>query len=646
MKLRIAFTLSLALFVLGSARAQLVDEALIKSENALQELYKLNKKSVSKSEYDIVYNRLHFYVDPDTTHMRGSVMSYFKPQMKDFHRVKFDFVNKFTIDSIVYHGQHIADYSYSSVQLAIELSDTIPVGSLDSIEVFYNGAPSLHTNRSYIREKSRPKDPHGVIFTLSEPYGAREWWPCKQSLDDKIDSLDVFVTVPKGNKAASNGLLVSTRDVGPKLVEYHWQHRYPIVTYLVAIAVTNYVEFSDWVHFKNGDSLEILNYIYPEAFASQRNRAKRTVEMMHLFDSLYGEYPFIKEKYGHAQFGFSGGMEHQTMSFMGDWNFSLIAHELAHQWFGNMVTCGSWQDLWLNESFATHLTLVAYEFLESDSSWQARIKSTADNVKSENGGSVYVYPNDTSNVNRLFSGRLTYRKGSLVLRMLRWKLGDSIFFSACRRYLNEQSSAYEFARGNDLQAAFEQESGLDLSKFFNDWIYGEGFPIYEISWGIENNLVVVNIDQSTSHNSVQFYDLPLPLYFSNGTSDTLLVVEQQGNQSQFIFKLDFKPEQLVFDPRQKLLQKHTIFHNENGNNRITIYPNPGNEVLTVLYAPHQMQEIKVYDLAGRLVLEQEIPFKSQSETELDISFLRPGCYVLQISSDGLLFSDRFIKTQD
>jgi aminopeptidase N len=625
-------------------KAQLVDEALLKSEYQALEYRKLNKKSVAGDEYDIVYHRLEFAVNPESKVLRGAVTSYFKPNTDSFDIVKFDFVNKFVIDSIVYHNQKTVDYSYSSVQLAIRLPNKLLRGTLDSITIYYWGRPGEHTQRSYVQEGARPKDEHGVVYTLSEPYGARDWWPCKQSLSDKIDSLDVLVTVPKGNKVASNGVLLYEKEINADEVLIHWRHRYPIAAYLVAIGVTNYAVFSDWVYLKSGDTLEIVNYLYPEAVSAEIPRAKRTVEMVHLFDSLYGPYPFMKEKYGHAQFGFSGGMEHQTMSFMSDLNFGLVAHELAHQWFGDQVTCGSWQDLWLNESFATHLTLIAYEFLESNESWEERLANTADNVKSENGGSVFVYPHDTSDVNRLFSGRLTYRKGALVIRMLRWKLGDDIFFEACRKYLSDSKTSYSFARTSDLQRVFEQASGADLSKFFIDWIYSEGFPIFETSWGINNNVVELVIKQTTSHHSVSFYELPIPLRFSNSQKDTTVVVNPNTNLSNFTFKLDFVPEIMEFDPQQKLLAKHTVFHDDGGLNRITLYPNPGSSKLTVLFAPHQMDQITLYDMTGRMVLEEEIERNGIAQKTIDVSQLVAGAYLVQVSGNGRVINSLYAKS--
>ncbi|MEI2747579.1 MAG: M1 family aminopeptidase [Ferruginibacter sp.] len=134
----------------------------------------------------------------------------------------------------------------------------------------------------------------------------------------------------------------------------HWKHRYPIATYLVCFAVTNYAVFNNSVQLGNVN-LPMVTYCYPESQTAFEAGTQNTLDAMQLFSQYFGEYPFIKEKYGHVQFGWGGGMEHQTSTFIVSTNESLVAHELGHQWFGDKITCASWEDIWLNEGFATYL---------------------------------------------------------------------------------------------------------------------------------------------------------------------------------------------------------------------------------------------------------------------------------------------------
>ena len=207
-----------------------------------------------------------------------------------------------------------------------------------------------------------------IMWTLSEPFGARDWWPCKQDLSDKIENIDFYITAPSAYKGVANGLEVSeiANNNGTKTV--HYQHNYAIPAYLVAFAVTNYQIYQQTAGTAP-NTFPIVNYIYPENYNSAVNQVAVTLPIMNLFENLFETYPFHEEKYGHAQFGWGGGMEHTTVSFMGSFSRDLIAHELAHHWFGNKITCGTWKDIWLNEGFAEYMSGLVYENLDGETAF-------------------------------------------------------------------------------------------------------------------------------------------------------------------------------------------------------------------------------------------------------------------------------------
>ena len=375
------------------------------------------------SGYNLVYQRMEWEINPEVKFIKGNVTSYIVAKNSTLDSVRFDLSRTLTVDSVKNRLEAL-NYRHNNDALDIALSKPLASDGIDSVTVYYHGIPEDNGFGSFVQGQHNSIP---IIWTLSEPYGALDWWPCKQSLSDKIDSIDVIVTCPEAYRTAGNGILVSeTVRNGERTM--HWKHRHPIATYLVGIAVTNYASYSDTLKTDDGKDINILNFVYPENLEVAKQQTKEIVEIMNLYDHLFGTYPFADEKYGHAQFGWGGGMEHQTMSFVAGFGFDLIAHELAHQWFGDYVTLASWHDIWLNEGFATFVTGLAYENLLGGVWWPVWRKQLVASITSVPDGSVYV--EDTTNINRIFNSRLSYYKGAYLLHMLRWELGDDHFFKA------------------------------------------------------------------------------------------------------------------------------------------------------------------------------------------------------------------------
>ena len=494
----------LPFFLFANAFAQEPDPHFIERKaKAEQDYFEMKSgfaEPASYASYDLTYQRMEWEIDPAVRYIKGKITSYFKSQTNQLNAIEFDLHQQLTIDSVLQNGQ-IINYSATGKKITLELTRNLSEGQTDSVAIYYQGEPA---NSGFGSFSQSTHNDVPVIWTLSEPYGALEWWPCKQSLSDKIDSIDIIVTSPEMYRTASNGVLVS-ETVSEQKRRMHWKHRYPITTYLDEIAVTNYVNYSDSLQLEDGRFIEIQNFVYPEYESTARKNTPVTAEIMEVFNTLIGEYPFADEKYGHAQFGWRGGMEHQTMSFMYNFGFELVAHELAHQWFGNYITLGSWQDIWLNEGFATYLSGLAYENL-LDGVWWPRYKQLNHNqIISQPGGSVFV--EDTTSVSRIFSGRLSYSKGAYLLHMLRWILGDEAFFAAIQNYFYDPEVANDFARTNDLVKHFENAGDTILTEFFDDWFYGEGFPVYSAEFSQTNpQNLKMKLSQNPSHNSVDFFE--------------------------------------------------------------------------------------------------------------------------------------------
>jgi aminopeptidase N len=406
--------------------------------------------------------------------------------------------------------------------------------------------------------------------------------------------------------------------------------------------VTNYEVFTGEVPHTAGTT-PIVNYVYPESVADAQASMTYLTAQMQLYNDLFGVYPFQKEKYGHCQFGWGGGMEHQTMSFMGGFGYELVAHEMAHQWFGDKVTCGSWEDIWLNEGFATYLSGLCYENLQPQY-WQQFKQQRINSVTSQPGGSVFV--DDTTNVNRIFSGRLTYSKGAMVLHMLRWVCGDSAFFGGIRNYLADPNLAYGYAKTADLQAHLEAASGKNLSGFFADWFMGQGYPSYRITWSQNgDNLLTFNVKQTRSHPSVAYFELPLPLRLKGSQGQTKdIVLQHTSNGQNFQEQADFVVTTVEFDPNLWLISKdNTVTKVAVGTHDLAapgfslkIEPNPatGGVLRAVAAAPVSGEMIfSLENTAGqRLILQTQNLTSGENRFALDVAGLPAGTYFLRMKN--------------
>ncbi|NDP20314.1 MAG: T9SS type A sorting domain-containing protein [Paludibacter sp.] len=599
---------------------------------------------ITTNNYDLKYHRFNWVIDPAQRFISGSVTSYFVATQEQLNSIQFQLSASMSADSAVYNGKTL-EINHTGNLITIPLNPFVSLGKFDSLTVFYHGIPEQNGSGSFVNYVH-----NGVpsMWTLSEPYGASDWWPSKNNLNDKIDSIDVFVVMPKGNHAASNGILVSEIPYGDNSTLAHWKHRYPIVSYLVAVAVTNYARYSDY--YKIGsDSIEILNYVYPEDSTELRAKTPELLKSMALFEQLFSPYPFKKEKYGHAQTNMSGGMEHQTMTFLGksSFDFYIMTHELAHQWFGDMITCGSWQDIWLNEGFATYCYALSLEYLYSEVKFKDYLKEMSHYITTKQQGSVFC--NDTTNVSRIFSGGLSYYKGAILLNMLRWVLGDNDFFQGIRNYLNDPELKYGFALTQKLKMHFENQSGKDLSEFFEDWFYGTGVPAYNIQIKQQLNLnASTTILQTQYESDVSFFDMILPIKFIGEKKDTTILFNHTFSGQTFEFKPDFKIDSVIFDPEIKILyRKAEIILNQvssiqdNIEDKILILSNPAKGILNIHVKSGSINYLKIFNLEGK---SENVKLVKQENTllELDIQNLQPGMYILKIGTSEWTETKKFI----
>lgn len=563
-------------------------------------------KTAASSNYNIHQFRCNWKIDPSIRYITGAVTAFFKLTGSN-NQLIFDLVDNLTVDSVLYHNSSIGFTRPQNHTLEINLTNNPGIGVNDSVTIYYQGVPPSGGGFGSFINEVHASVP--VNWTLSEPYGAREWWPCKNGLTDKTDSIDIYLTTPEAYTGVSNGLLQSEVIANGQKVTY-WKHRYPIATYLVAIATTNYRKLEDTVQLGQ-KVLPFIQYTYPESANSFRNGTGFARRSIRLFHDVFGAYPFIQEKYGHTQFSWGGGMEHQTNSFMVNVTENLVAHEAAHQWFGNKVTCGSWQHIWLNEGFASYLTNFYFENFATAAAYRSMLNSQLASITSQTNGSVYVP--DTTSVGRIFNGRLSYTKGAWLLHMLRWKLGDQSFFRGLRAYLEDPSIKYGYAVTDDLIRNLEAASGVGLNEFFADWFFGEGHPSYQLKWqSLGSGLINATLSQTTSNASVSFFEMPVPIRFKNDNRDTIVVIDHKQNQQSSYIKLGFIPDSAFIDPNLKLISANNSVTRLNdapdGPASFIVFPNPVADDVNVItrYFTTGDYSFRIINSAGQTLWSKSI----------------------------------------
>lgn len=606
--------------------------------------------------YDITYHKLEFKVDPAVFYIDGKVTTTYTA-LENMTTVIFDLARitdttdenydaQIQVSAVRMNNSDLA-FTRNDTELIITLPATQTAGTSATVEITYAGAPAGSGFGSFITgfHNSTP-----VLWTLSEPFGARDWWPCKQDLNDKVNSIDVYITAPSQYTAVSNGLQQSKTDNGNGTATTHFHHGYAIPAYLICMAVTDYQIYTQQGGLGTPQSpfFPIVDYMYPEDAADITTSTQITPDIMNFYESVFVPYPFRNEKYGHCQFDWGGGMEHTTVSFMtagnnGGYTRSLIAHEMGHQWFGDKVTCGSWKDIWLNEGFATYLASMVIQHFDGEDAFTTDKGAMINSITSNPNGAIYMTDTEALDVNRIFSSRLSYRKGAMVLNMLRFKLGDTNFFAGLRNYLNDPLLAYGYAKTPDLKGHLEAASGTDLTEFFNDWVYNQGYPTYNIAArNLGNGQARITINQTQSNASVSFFEMPVPIRLTgNGGQFQDYVLNHTTNGQQFIVDVPFTVTGVAFDIKKDIIARNSTATLETSNfelqDAISIYPNPASTELNIqLPDSILLKNVALYNALGQKVGD----FNTGN---ISLSQFASGMYTAQIiTSEGSLHK-KFIK---
>jgi len=499
-----------------------------------------NQKKIDIYKYDLTFD-----LYPEKKMFVANAILTGKVLDSTIQSIDLNFYDNFQINKITLNDA-VTEYENDETRLSI------PFGPFDGaefkIEVQYEGTPKKAGLEGFVFGK---RNGTSLVYNLSEPNCASSWFPCNDIPFDKT-LLDISITNDTDMVSVSNGLLVDISTNGDRRT-YHWRTEYPISTYLVAIYSSDYEHFSDeYISLDGMDTMSVEYYVLPDKLEKAKVDFSTHVKMLEVFSQMFGEYPFLKEKYGVAEFlWYTGAMEHQTITgvssnMIGGKKFfeDTFVHELAHQWWGNAVGPKSWKDIWLNEGFATYSEALYFEALSGEEALQSTMMSKY----SSNFSGSLAEPGPF-----LFT-RTMYDKGAWVLHMLRWEVGDSSFFNILRKYYE----TYKFSNASisDFKYISEEVSGKNLNKFFEQWVYGKGQIELEYKTEIikseKDYLVRIQLEQIQEEYEEYQFPLEVKIIYKDLTAKSVRYNIASGDAVLEITATEY-PESIELDPDNWLL---------------------------------------------------------------------------------------------
>ncbi len=594
--------------------------------------------AIEENDYDVKHLKFNLALTNTSTNVSGDVTTTAQVTATTMPVYAFELDAAITIDSFKLNGVLMSVASAGAVR-KVTLSSALAQNTMFTAQVFYHGAATAG-NGQFFSAGLHPVTANGfkLMYSISDDLFADDWWPCKQSLQDKIDSVDMWVTVDDTLKVGSNGLLKNTVPLSGNKVRYEWKTKHPIEYYLISVAVAPYNEYSYYMHYTDGcnDSMLIQNYVYntPGHFTPTAKAAlDSTGLIVDHFSNIFGRYAFDDEKYGHSMSPLGGGMEHQTMTTMGTGAYTdvtLIAHELGHQWWGNNVSFASWRDVWLSEGITSYCEQLFVEKFRGAAAQKA-YRTMVMNQAKAGTGSVYV--DDTTQVWRIFDGTLTYKKGASVTHMLRYLAPqDSLFFKGLRTY--RQLFYNGTATTKDLKLAMESVYNTSLDTFFNQWIYGEGYPSYSAKWAQQGSTLVIQLKQTTTKaSSVPCFHMPVEIKLITNNGDKIIKLYNNATTQTFVINSSDVVSNMQIDPEDNILNGGGLVQKDDAVlkvagialNEFTVQPNPTSDSWLVKGIPEGAQCI-LTDMAGKVLWQQT----AAGDIVVPAKDLASGSYTLSI----------------
>lgn len=592
------------------------------------------------TDYNIIHYDFDLKIERNARDIGGVVTITAVPTIDNFDAFEFQLHDNFKIDSIVTAGRNTVVLSPAPNTKVAYFSKAFDKNQLFALKIYYNGKAPLSSNNwgNGIVQKKDTKYNAEVIYSLSVPYHALEWFPCKQVLSDIVDSVTMRITTASDNVVISNGVLKSDTPTANDKHQVIWQTNYPINYYLISFALGKYIPYHYEVTLpeKNDGKLKVMNYLYNQAsLTKQQPVLDKLGDFLGNYSTLFGLYPFHKEKFGTVVVPLSGGMEHQTIvNLATDYDKYLAAHEMAHQWWGDNVNIKSYHDVWLNEGWASYC-----EYLTAEKLFPSEAKGILDgyhnNALGQSEGRTYIA--DTTNFTTIYNYANVYMKGAAIIHTLRYEIGnDSLFFATLKDYQTE--FAHKSVDATIFKAFLESKTGKDLSLYFNQWYYGYGYPKFTVTWTNKNNQLIIKALEAGSSSKTPFFNTRVEyLIKRSNLPDTIITLHQFKPEQTYVINNITDVKSISIDPRNVILNKvnsikedPNLVHSRNvqlAEDMVKIFPNPAKEILNISNQISGTWYFQLIDEKGTLVFANEYQSNHQS---IQLPQVSAGLYIVKI----------------
>jgi aminopeptidase N len=599
----------------------------IEGKSLLSDYYRIPETALFDSvhSFDALHYRLDLNFPMQNDYYSGAVTLRLRVVDNGLSEIRLNMVG--LIADTAFSVGFPAAFNYDDTSIVISLNGIHPIGETLSVKICYHDTLAGRGYYNYPRNS----------YTMAEPQDARRWFPCYDEPWDKASS-EIYATVPESFKVGSNGYLAGIENhPASHTSTYHWVNDSPISTYLINLIMGDFATWNDYYINPQGDSIPIFYMVWREDSTAAAYDFATIPAMIGVYSQLFYPYPFVKYGQGAVSPFAFGGMEHQTMTTInrnwitGDRSIEEgYAHELAHMWWGDLVTLADWRHIWLNEGFATYSAALFNEAFHGETLFANEMAFYKDNyfLFEQNAGR---FPHFNTSPD-LFAYS-EYIKGAWVLHMLRGIVGDQAFFAGLHQYATQY--AYSNASTWEFRDIMESISGLDLDWFFQEWIFDQGYPEYNYAWSYQTwgDDFIVHLEIEQIQTNAPIYRMPLKIRVHSGVNYDFTIQNDQRIQS-YDFTVLTTPTDLVLDPDGWVLMKsHAVASIDTSNEALlpemikleNIYPNPFNSSANIAFSiegKEQTVELVIYDIEGR------------QERRLQSGILGPGHYVIRWDGRG------------